>query len=122
MGWQTSAATVPCAVRGAYSPRSERGADMRNLGTARQIARLAVPAGAVGLCLAVFFARPSATTARAAPAAQAAEAPATRPVAGLAQERVDTAAEGFRLAMQSYRQGLQEFNELGIWSRRQAEA
>ena len=69
---------------------------------------------------------PSATLVRAAPPAQPADAPAnapsTRPVADLAQERVETAAEGFRLAKQSYGQGHRSFDELGTWSRRQAEA
>lgn len=89
-----------------------------------------VAAGAAGLCLGVLLARPVATLVRAAPTDQPADAPAnapanapsTRPVADLAQERVATAAEGFRIAKQSYGQGLRSFDELGTWSRRQAEA
>lgn len=99
---------------------------MRSARIARQIARLVVPAGVAGLCLAVFLARPVATWVRAAPPAQppgaAAAAPATRPVADLAQERIEAAAEGFRLVKQGYTQGLRSFDELGTWSRRQAEA
>jgi hypothetical protein len=95
---------------------------MRNSRIARQIARLVLPAGAAGLCLAVFFARPSVTTVQGAPAEAPANAPSTRPVAGLAQERIEAAADGFRLTMQLYRQGQRSFDELGTWSRRQAEA
>ena len=94
--------------------------------TVRQITRLMFPAGAAALCLTVFFARPAATTVRAAPAAPADGAPAnppsTKPVAALAQERIEAATEGFRLTMRGFREGSQSFGELGTWSRRQAEA
>jgi hypothetical protein len=43
-------------------------------------------------------------------------------VAAIAQERIEAATEGFRLTMEGYRQGLRSFDELGTWSRRQAEA
>jgi hypothetical protein len=95
---------------------------MRNARIARQITRLMVPAGVAGLCLAVLFARPVVRTARAAPADAPANAPATRPVADLAQERIEAAAEGFRLVKQGYAQGQRSFDELGTWSRREAEA
>jgi hypothetical protein len=101
----------------------ERGADMLNARMARQLARWIVPIGAAAVCTVVLLARPSATTVRAAPVDEAvATPPSTRPVADLAKERIATAADGFRLAQQGYAQGQRSFDELGTWSRRQAEA
>jgi hypothetical protein len=79
------------------------------------------------VCLAAFLARPH-VAARAAPGAAgaqpaaAAEPAATRPIAALAAERLEAAAEGFRLTLKGYEAGTRPFNDIASWSRRQAEA
>jgi hypothetical protein len=81
---------------------------------------------AVVMCVVVFLSRPDPAVraapgdAGAPPAADQQAAP--RPIGALAAERVEAASEGFRLTLKGYEAGSRSFTDIGIWSRRQAEA